>query len=168
MQLNRDDQQTWEEIRTLFKNTFKSSFHFSFATVDNQGNPHITPIGSLFLRKDFTGFYLERFLSKLPKNLEKNQRVCILAANSSRGFWLKSLFKGRFTAFPAVRLYGQIGEKRLAKEEEIVLFRRRIKPLRRFKGYNLMWDDFKSARDIQFDSYEPVFAGEMTKDLWKS
>ena len=77
---------------------------------------------------------------------------------------MKSLFKGRFSAFPAIRLYGQIGEKRPAKEEEIALFRRRIKPLRRFKGYNLMWDDFKYARDIQFDSYEPVFVGEMTKE----
>jgi len=167
MQLNKDDQQIWEEIRTLFKDAFKSSFYFSFATVDEKGNPHVTPIGSLFLRKDFNGFYLERFLSKLPKNLEKNQRVCISAANSSRGFWLKSLFKGKFTAFPAIRLYGRIGEKRQAKEEEIDLFRKRIKPLKWFKGYNLMWDDFKYTRDIQFDSYEPVFAGGMTKDLWK-
>ena len=167
MQLNKDDQQTWDEIRKLFKNAFKSSFHFSFATVDDQGNPHITPIGSLFLNKDFTGFYLERFLSKLPKNLEKNQWVCILATNSSRGFWLKSLFKGRFTTFPAVRLYGQIGEKRSVNEEEIALFKKHIKPLRRFKGSKLLWGDFKYARDIQFDSYEPVFAGEMTTNLWK-
>ena len=149
MQLNKDDQKTWEEIRTLFKDAFKSSFYFSFATVDDQGNPHVTPIGSLFLRKDFTGFYLERFLSKLPKNLKKNQHVCILAANSSRGFWLKSLFKGKFTTFPAIRLYGQIGEKRQATEEEIALFRKRIKPLRRFKGYNLLWGDFKYARDTK-------------------
>ena len=167
MQLNKDDQHTWEKIRTLFKKAFGSSSYFSFATVDDQGNPHVTPIGSLFLRKDFSGFYLERFLSKLPKNLEKNQRICVLAVNSSRGFWLKSLYKGKFTAFPAIRLYGNIGKKRPAKEEEIATFRKRIKPLRRLKGYNLLWGDFKYARDIQFDSYEPVFAGEMTKDLWK-
>ena len=103
----------------------------------------------------------------MPKNLETNKHVCVLAANSSRGFWLRSLLKGRFSAVPAIRLYGQIGEKRQANEEEIALFRRRIRPLKRFKGYNLLWGDFKYARGIQFDSYEPVFAGEMTKDLWK-
>jgi len=59
MYLNSDCQSIWEEIRRLSKNAFKSSFHFSIATSDENGNPHITPIGSLILRKDFTGFFLD-------------------------------------------------------------------------------------------------------------
>ena len=160
------DAKNWELIRKLAKEAFKSSFYYSIATVDSEGHPHVTPIGSLFLRKNFTGFYLEHFLVNMPKNLEINQRVCILFVNSGRKYWLTSLFKGRYISPPAVRLYGKVSERRKAEEDEIALFHHRVKPLKKFKGYKILWKNFKFARDIQFDSFEPVRAGEMTKDIW--
>ena len=157
----------WETIRRLFRKSFASSLHYAVATVDEDGSPSITPIGSLFLRRDRTGFFFDKYLRSLPRHLERNQRICVLAVNSSMFFWLRSLMVGRFETPPGVRLYGTVGERREARPEEIARFRKRISFLRFFKGYDLLWKDFEYARDVHFDSFEPIQAGAMTRDLWK-
>ena len=50
----------WETIRTVFEEGFKSCSHFAVATVNEDGSPHVTPIGALILLEDKTGFYFER------------------------------------------------------------------------------------------------------------
>ena len=49
----------WETIRAVFEEGFKSCSHFAVATVNEDGSPHVTPIGALILREDQTGFYFE-------------------------------------------------------------------------------------------------------------
>jgi len=84
----------WNIVKKIFKQSFSSSFHFSIATVDENGKPHVTPIGSLILGNPGQAIYFEEFPSKLPINLKTNKHVSILAVNSSKWFWLKSLIKG--------------------------------------------------------------------------
>jgi len=50
------DRQHWETIRAVFEEGYKSCSHFAVATVNEDGSPHVTPIGALILRKDQTGF----------------------------------------------------------------------------------------------------------------
>ena len=45
----------WNLIRPIFDNAFKSCMHYALATVNEDGSPHITPIGSLILRADLSG-----------------------------------------------------------------------------------------------------------------
>ncbi len=125
----------WSEIKEIFNDAHESSNHYAIATVNSDGSPHITPIGSLFLRDDTTGFFFEELPVNMPKNIEQNQRVCILAVNSNKLFWAKSLFRGKFKKPPGVRLMGAFKERREAKEEEIALFHERIKGAKRLKGY---------------------------------
>jgi predicted pyridoxine 5'-phosphate oxidase superfamily flavin-nucleotide-binding protein len=40
----------WETIRTIFEEAYKSCSHFAIATVNEDGSPHVTPIGALILR----------------------------------------------------------------------------------------------------------------------
>jgi hypothetical protein len=115
MQLEKN----WPEIKRIFDKSFKSSFHYALATVNENGEPHVTPSGSLLLRKPGHGLYFEEFPRQLPQNLLHNQQVCILAVNSSRWFWIKSLFRGQFTSPPAIRLFGTAGQLREATEKEI-------------------------------------------------
>jgi uncharacterized pyridoxamine 5'-phosphate oxidase family protein len=103
----------WTDIRMHFNKSFRTNFHVSIASVDMEGNPTVTPIGSLFLNRDQTGFYFEKFPSKLPKHARNNTNICVLAVNSGRWFWLKSLFQGHFKASPAIKLYGQLGEREM-------------------------------------------------------
>ena len=49
--------ENWNQIRQHVNKSFSSSLHVSIASVDEDGNPTVTPIGSLFLNKDQTGFY---------------------------------------------------------------------------------------------------------------
>ena len=35
----------WPQIKKLFKRSFTSSLHFAMASVNKQGEPHVTPIG---------------------------------------------------------------------------------------------------------------------------
>ena len=161
----------WETAWDLVsRRTFRSSLHFAFASVNPDGTPHVTPIGSLILRRDEpTGFYFELFTKQLPRNLDQQPHVCILAVNSSKWFWLRALFFGRFPSPPAVRLRGTVGVRRQATEEEIALFLKRVRWTRWLKGYQRIWGNlrFVFVRDIHFESIEPVRLGPMTQGLWQ-
>lgn len=149
----------WERIRTLFSNAFESSFYCTFATVGEDGMPRATPIGSLILGSDRTGFYFEEYSSGLSKNLRTNPRVCILAVDTNKRLWFKMLLFGEFTETFAVRLMGTAGHKRPATNEEIALFLDRVSPYRMLKGHDLLWGSLTQVRDITFDSFDPVRIG---------
>ena len=159
--------ENWEEIKKLFRRSFSSSFHYALATVTEKGEPHVTPIGSLILHAPGHGFYFEEFPRQLSRNFENNKQVCVLAVNSSRWFWIRSLFIGRFTSPPAIRLFGTVGQVREASEKEIKLWYHRVRQVRASKGYSLMWKNMRMVRDIEFSRIEPVYLGEMTNDVWK-
>jgi uncharacterized pyridoxamine 5'-phosphate oxidase family protein len=159
--------QHWETIRHLFEEAYKSCAHFAVASINEDGSPHITPIGALFLRADGTGFFFDEHPKRLPQNLKRNPRVCILAVNADKIFWAKSLMEGKFSTPPAVRLTGIVGELRPATKEEEAEWQKRISLSRVTKGYRLLkWDRFGHVRDIKFDSFKPVDLGEMTGGLW--
>lgn len=158
--------QEWQEIRRVFRQIRTSSVYFSLATVSESGEPYVSPIGSLILCRDKKGYYFDKFFNKTAKNVTNNPRVCILAVNNGKWFWLRSLFQGRFPTPPGLRLMGTVSSQREATPDEIAKWQKIIKPLRFFKGYKLLWRDMKYVREITFDSFEPVKTGEMTKDLW--
>jgi len=150
----------WETIRGIFEEAYKSCLHFAVATVNDDGTPPVTPIGALFLRADQTGFYFDEYPSKMPENLRRNPRVCILAVNADKLFWVKSLMDGKFSAPPAVRLMGTVGELREATSEEIAAWQERIALAKGLKGYHLMWERMGRVRDIRFEAFKPVYLGE--------
>jgi len=138
--------------------------HFSIASVNEDNQPTVTPIGSLFLNDNQTGFYFEKFATKLKLNGELNKYVCILAVNSGVWFWLKSLFKMNFDEFPAVKLYGELGIKREATEKEYRAFQRRVRQTKRLKGSRYLWQDMSMVREIKFTKAEKINLGKMTKE----
>ncbi len=156
----------WSRIRKLFSDTFRTSFHYTLATAGEDGMPRATPVGSLILRPDRTGFYFDEYTAGSRKNLEKNRRVCVLAVKTSKWLLLKALFSGKFPEPPAVRLMGTAGERRQASPAEIRMFRKRVAPYRMFRGHDMLWNDLRYVRDIAFDSFEPVRIAGMTRGLW--
>jgi uncharacterized protein len=156
----------WGTIREVFEDGFKSCFNFAVASVGRDGMPHITPIGSLILKDDCSGFYCEDFPSRLPENLKHNPRVCIMAVNADKVFWGRALVEGKFPSPPGVRLYGTAGEAREGTREEIEMWQKKVSFARALKGYKIMWENMHVVRDITFDSFEPVGLREMTDGLW--
>jgi uncharacterized protein len=156
----------WHKVKSLFKSAFSSSFHFAVATVNENGEPHVTPIGSLILGKPGHGIYFEKFSKNMPRNLNSNEKICVLAVNSSKWFWLKSLILGRFKNPPAVRLYGVAGDLREATQTEIALWQKRVKRLSFSKGHALLWRSMSMVRDVEFTRIEPVHFSEMTRYTW--
>lgn len=156
----------WDTIRQIVQEAFKTSQHYAFATANEDGTPHITPIGSLILRGNKTGFFFEEFPDKMRKNFKNNKRVCVLAINAGKFYWLKSLLKGRFAHPPGVRLMGTVGERRKATEEEIAAWQKRVRFAKGLRGYSLLWKNMNWVRDIHFDGFEPVHVGKMTAGLW--
>ncbi len=154
----------WAGIQNLFKKAPRCAI----ATVNEDGVPHITPIGAFCLRDNQTGYYFEEFSQKMPKNFEHNNRICVFFGNASLLFWLKAIFKGKCSSTPGVRLYGTVGERRIGSEEEIAAFKNRVKVFRKWKGYKILWENMKYLREIHFDSFEPVTVGSMTQHLWKN
>ena len=152
----------WKKINTHFRTSFGSSLHVSIGSVDAENHPTVTPIGTLFLNKNQTGFYFEKFTTQLPRNSKTNKNVCVLAVNSGKRFWLKSLIKGKFEKNPAIKLYGQLGERRKATDAEIHALERRMRFTKRLKGHQLLWNDMNYIREINFTKAEEMNIGKMT------
>ncbi|MBU3010635.1 hypothetical protein KO506_04435 [Polaribacter vadi] len=163
--MNINLKENWQKIRMHFSKSFAVNMHVSIASVDKDNQPTVTPIGSLFLNDNQTGFYFEKFASKLNVNSKTNKKICILAVNSSKLFWLKSLFKMSFSNYPAVKLYGELGIKREATEKEFRAFQRRIRQTKRLKGSQYLWQDMSMVREITFTKGEKINLGKMTKEL---
>jgi len=155
----------WKLIRPVFDNTFKSCRHISMATVNADGSPRITPIGSLILRDDPTGYFFDEYCTKTRENIARNPKVCFLAVNANHPFWVKSLIRGKFSEPPAVRLMGTISALREATPAEIAAFHKRVAFALPTKGYELMWSRMHLVCDVEFDSFEPVNCGKMTNGL---
>ena len=158
----------WRMIQDIVRCAIKTSHHLSFATVSEGGIPHVTPIGSLILRDDCTGYYFEEFTTQMPVNFESNRRISILAVNSGGWYWLKSIYSGRFPTLPGIRLHGRVRDRRPATQQEIETWRQRVKRARKTKGYKLIWEKLSHVRDIEFDSFEAITTGIMTKHLLTS
>ncbi len=160
------DSRRWDQIREIFQDAFTSSFHFAIATVNQDGSPHVTPIGSLILQDDRKGFYFEEYTSGLSRNLQRDKRVCVMAVNSAKWVMIKSFFLGRFIAPPGVRLMGTAGDRREATPRELALFKRRVRKYRMFKGHDLLWSRLRHVREIRFDAFEPIRVGALTRRIW--
>jgi len=152
----------WQNIREHFSKSFKSSLHVSIASVDSENNPTNTPIGSLFLNDNQTGFYFEKFPTKLPFNNSTNSNICVLGVNSSKWFWVKSLFNEKFSTTPAIKLYGELGDKRKASEYELRALKRRMGSTNKLKGHKYLWGKMDSIREITFSKAEKINLGKMT------
>lgn len=155
----------WNKIRKHFNKSFSSNFHVSVASVDLENNPTVTPIGSMFLNDNQTGFYFEKFPSKLPKHAKSNPSICILAVNSGRFFWIKSLFKGVFFDYPGIKLFGVLGQKRRATQKEINRLNRRMKVTNGLKSNTYLWKKMEYVREIKFIRAEKINIGKMTEKL---
>jgi len=162
--MNLDE--NWPAIKRVFEQSFKSSFHYSIASVNNDGTPQVTPIGSLFLSEPGHGYYFEEFPQQMPQNFKTNNNICVLAVNSSRWFWFKSLLSGKFVSPPAIRLLGEAGARREANANEIQLWRKRVKQTRFTKGYAMMWKNMKMVREIKFTKAIIINLGEMSRNVW--
>ena len=152
----------WKIIKRLVSQSFKTNLHVAIASVDADNQPTITPIGSLFMNNNQTGFYFEKYTAKLPLNGENNSKICVLAVNSSRWFWLKGLFYNKFSGMPAIRLYGTLGPKREATAEEVSRLKRRMRSTKMLKGHHYLWGNMQLVREINFTKVKPINLGEMT------
>ena len=80
-------------------------------------------------------------------------------------FWIKSLFKGRFNTYPAVKLYGKLGEKRKATDKEVSRLNKRMKASRGLKGNRYLWGEMYYVRDVKFTDARITQLGKMTEFL---
>ena len=150
--------QEWRAARKLVQ----QATHVAVATCGPDGQPHVTPIGSLSLHpREQHGYWLEKFTTEMPRNLATDDRVQILAVKLSLWFWLKALWKGSFAEPPAVRLSGTVGPPRPTTEAEQKRFRKRVRFLKSLKGHDLLWDGMGTAREVTFHDITPVRLGRM-------
>lgn len=166
--LRPDLNENWPLIRKIFKKSFLTSFQYSFATVNQDGSPHVTPIGSLVLNKSHPkGFYFEIFTARTRLNLERDPRISIMAIYSSKWLWLRALIQGSFAFPPGVRLNGIAGQRRSSTAEEVNLWKRKLGILRFLRGSHHLWNNLETVREIRFESFETIQLGKTTQDLWK-
>lgn len=147
--------ENWQTIRRNFWYGFATNLHVSVATTDTEGQPHVTPIGSFFLNRDkFSGFYFEIFTRNIPQNAATNPKVCIMAVNSGRWYWLKSMVFGKFATPPMTKIYGTLGERRPATPAEIKRGNRRLGRMKTLPGGKKLFGNMGFVREVHFHTFE--------------
>lgn len=157
----------WHAIQQLVKSAQASTLHCAIASVAPDGAPNISPIGTVFLRGDQTGYYFDQYTSTLAQHIDAGSSICLMAVNAKKLFWLRSFLFGQFASPPGVRLYGTASKLRPATSEELESVRRRVQPTRWLKGSQLLWSDFTHVRDLRFTSFRPVTYPTMMEGLWR-
>jgi hypothetical protein len=150
-------------FKQKIKPLFSQAMHCSIATVNADGLPHVTPIGSVVLKNQGNGWFFQKFTKNIPKNAEHCEYATIMAVNNSKWYWLKSVLKGGFKTPPAMRLTVKLGNYRPATESETAKFQRRVGLFRRTKGYQMMWAGMSEIREFEIVDYKPVYVGKMTQ-----
>lgn len=143
----------WRIIRRLVG----GAPYCALATLDPDGAPDVTPIGSLRLGEMGRGYYFEEYAATLAGRFRRDARVCVLVLNGDWWSLLWAMLRGRSRQPLGVRLHGRVGERREATPEERDGFLRRVRALRFTRGYRLVWGGkMKTVREISFDRFEPV------------
>lgn len=83
---NMIDSQNWQQIIKTISTVQRASMHCSIATVDQLGQPNITPIGTVFLKNNQTGFFFDTYSESFKENIPNNSKACLQAVNSKRFF----------------------------------------------------------------------------------
>ncbi|MDD3023583.1 MAG: pyridoxamine 5'-phosphate oxidase family protein [Syntrophomonadaceae bacterium] len=134
-------------------------------SVNSEGQPNVTPIGTLVLRDDCSGYYFDLFTRELSDNLDQNGKVCVLVIETGNLFWFKSLYTNKCAKPSGIKLIGFAGDRRKASPEEIQLLRSKIKPMKMFKGYQTIFGNLSYVRDLKFTDYFMINTGKMTFNL---
>ncbi len=149
-------------FKQKIKPLFSQAVFCSVATVNADGIPHVTPIGSVVLNDKKSGWFFQKFTKNIPKNAEHCEYATLMAVNDGKWFWLKSVLKGQFKQPPAMRLLVKLGEYRPATEAEGQKFRRRVNIFKRTKGYQKMWQDMSDVREFEIIEFKPIYISQMT------
>ncbi len=148
---------SWPEVTALFNKVQ----YASVATVDADGYPRITPIGSILFSGEGRGYYFEKFPKSMRSNLDRDPRMTIMAVAPSSVFWLGALWRGKFKSQPAIRLICEAGVRRKATSEEVEAWLAKVRPFRHLKGHSLLWKDMRMLREFKVIRVEPVELGKM-------
>lgn len=153
----------WALARDTVRRARLSSFHCAVASLNPDGSPHVTPIGSVLLdAHSHTGLYVDVFNVHLARNVAADPRITILAVDSGPIRWGRALVRGHFDRTPAVQLTGTVGPRRRAAPDEAERFRAIVGPLARLRGGRAMWSDLTRVRDLAVSSVRPIRLGTMT------
>jgi hypothetical protein len=168
--LDPHDPDVWTTVRSVVARARSSSLHCSIASIGPDGTPHVTPIGSLMLGAPGHASYLDVFNVQLGRNLDRDPQLAILAVDSGKVSWARSLLRGQFREAPGVRLLGTAGPSRPATDAELARFQRWVRVTLRTRGGRAMWGrtDGLRARDVTIERVVPVRIPRMTVDLWSA
>ena len=147
----------------VIKKLVRDSTFCSISTTLENGHPHTSPIGSVFLVSPTEGYFIEMFTTSFKG--KTGSKACIMAVKVSILFWIKSLIMGRFKTSPGIRLYVTMGDQRKISELEYSRFQKKVKPFKGFKGHTIMWSKASYVRPFTIDSNKPVSIGLMTRHL---
>ena len=158
-----DLQQDWSTIKNVFRRSRRAGLHYAFSTINQDGTPNVTPIGSLLLNSNKPGgFYFDVYNHMLGLNLERNPNVAILAVDSRKHYWISSALKGKFKTPPALRLIGSVDSPRPVTQSEKQIWLKEMTFIRRL-GKKRFIKQLNTVRDIHFSRVDVMNIGSLTR-----
>src|SRR5690554_5767249 len=63
----------WGKVKAVLEQGQASTLYCSIATVNPDGTPHITPVGTVFLGEDQRGYFFDHYAQALGSNIDQNR-----------------------------------------------------------------------------------------------
>ena len=169
MSVNRFDiERDWGIVRHVFRRAQNAGLYHTFSSINDDGTPNITPIGSLVLSEDRPGgFYFDVFNRALANNVDRNSNIAILAVDSRKHFWFKSILFRKFNTPPAIRLIGKVSARRQATPLEVKHCIDEVKFLRLMGESSQLGKQLKNIREVTFTRADVLNIGAMTNHAWR-
>jgi hypothetical protein len=148
-----DPERDWPAITAYVEGAMRAARHVTLATAGADGQPHVTPIGSLVLGPPTRGLFLERFPRRLAADAATNPRFALLAEDT-RLWQLLRHFRG--DGWFGLKCYGELGERRAATPSEIDRLAARISRHGRARVKRLLFGQAPQVRDLTVTGAEAI------------
>lgn len=100
------------EIPQVARKAFNArGVYVSLATVDEQGQPDVAPVGTAVVRDDGTLFLLQGPLGRTYQNLGSNPNAVLMVTDHSLLRWIRFFFTGHYGCSHGWRLYCRFREE---------------------------------------------------------
>jgi len=148
---------SWKDV----KRTVAAARYCALATVNEDGEAQVTPIGSVFFTAEGRGFYFEEYPSIMPGNLEHDARLAILAVTGNKASWLRRFFRRSLPGPSPLRIKVNAGRRRVATGVEWAAWQALARPSSWLRGN--LGRGMRFVREFTVEGVAPIHLGAMCK-----
>ena len=159
------EQAHWDQLKPLAGRVIGSSLHFAISTINPDGTPHVTPIGSLILTDPGKAYFFRGIHTKVTEEPGQRQSGCCSGRDIEFSPMAAIPHNGSFQVSTRVSAAWQGRRASRIDAGRKSRWRRRVRLLKWTRGNDVLWGNLETVRELHFHSVAAVEMGRMTANL---